>query len=123
MEALVVVVVMMTLFVFLGSVFSSIYNLYQSYLLDFVIRFIISIMVFVVCMVVFLLMGKGCVKNFGFNKKLWEFWCRVVPILILVVQVVCSYGLLYYDGLITNNSSEVGFLSGAKLDVKVIGRQ
>lgn len=114
---------MVILFVFLGSFFSSLYNLYQGYLLDFIIRFMISIMVFVVCMIVFLLSRRGVVKNYVFDKKLWEFWCRVVPIFILFIQVICSYGLLYYDGLITNNSEEVGLMSGAKLDVKVVGRQ
>lgn len=111
------------MFNFLGSYYSSVYNLYQCYLLDFIISFMVFIMVFVLVGVVVLFCCGGVVKFFSFNKKVLEFWCGVFPIVMLVVIAFCSYGLIYYDGLVTNGGGDLSFFSGPKLDVKVVGRQ
>lgn len=67
--------------------------------------------------------GFGSVKFFGYNKKVLEFWCGVLPIVILFFVVFFSFGLICYDSLVVNNVDEGGFFSGSKIDVKVVGRQ
>lgn len=54
---------------------------------------------------------------------MFEFWCGVFPVVILVLQVVCSYGLIYYDGLVVNCSRDFDLVGGSKLDIKIMGRQ
>ena len=51
-----------------------------------------------------------------------EFWCGVVPIVILFIQGIFSFGFLYYDNLV-NGGGDAGVFTGSKLDVKVVGRQ
>nr|YP_009142699.1 cytochrome c oxidase subunit II [Oxyuris equi]AKI07549.1 cytochrome c oxidase subunit 2 [Oxyuris equi] len=111
------------IFSFLGSYYSSIYNMYQGYLFDFIVSFMVMIMVFVVLVVLMLMMSSGCCKFYCFNGKLVELVCGVVPVVILVVQVGCSLGMLFYDGMVTNGESEEGVFGGSKLDIKVVGHQ
>nr|YP_004927943.1 cytochrome c oxidase subunit II [Wellcomia siamensis]ACV96779.1 cytochrome c oxidase subunit II [Wellcomia siamensis] len=107
-----------------GSYYSSVYNLFQMYYLDFVLSFVIFVMVFVIClMLMVIFVDFGFIKFFGYNSKAFEFWCSVIPIFILIFIVFFSYNLIYYDSLVVNNMSEDGIFSGSKIDVKIIGRQ
>lgn len=89
----------------------------QIYLMDFVFSFMVGILVFVRFWIIYLFLESGSVKLSNLNFKLIEFWCGALPILILVFQVVFSYGCLYYDNLVTES------LEGRSLSVKVLGRQ
>nr|ALT55337.1 cytochrome c oxidase subunit 2 [Syphacia obvelata] len=109
--------------VIMGSFYSSIYSLWQCYLLDFIISFMIFIMVFVIVGVLVLWFVDGGVKFWGFDVKMFEFWCGVLPVIVLILQVICSYGLIYYDGLVINNSVGDKVFGGSKLDIKIMGRQ
>ena len=109
--------------IFLGSRFSSYYNLYQTYLLDVTVAFLLSILVFVVGLLLLILFNKVFVKYYSFNFKGWEFVLRVVPIMVLVCLGVASFHLLFYSGLVVNGGKVGDFLFGPVLDVKVIGHQ
>lgn len=109
--------------VFLGSFYSSLYNMYQVYLLDVTVAFMLSVMVFVLGLLVLVVVNKVCVKFYSFDFKMLEFFLRVVPIVILVCLVVISFHLLYYDGLVVNGGGYGDVLLGPVLDVKVVGHQ
>ena len=80
-------------------------------------------MVFVIVGVLVLWFVDGGVKFWGFDVKIFELWCGVLPVIVLILQVICSYGLIYYDGLVINNSVGDKVFGGSKLDIKIRGRQ
>ena len=108
---------------FLGSRYSSLYNIYQIYLLDVTVAFMLSVMVFVLGLLILVVINKVYVKFYNFNFKVLEFFLRVVPILVLVCLVVVSFHLLYYDGLVVNGGRTGDVLFDPVLDVKVVGHQ
>lgn len=115
--------IVLEVLVFLGSCYSSLYNMYQIYLLDVTVAFILSIMVFVLGLLVVVVVGGVYVKFYDFNFKVLEFFLRVVPIMILVCLALVSFHLLYYDGLVINGGKFGDVLFGPVLDVKVVGHQ
>lgn len=94
----------------------------QCYLIDFVIAFMIAIMIFIFSLIVVLIFNRCSIKYFCFSNRRLEFWCGVLPIIILLIQIFFSYNLLYYDSLITNSKME-RFVEGPKIVVKVTGHQ
>lgn len=97
-------------FMFSSSVFSS----YVDWFHSFNCSLLFGVLVFVVFLFFYLIFGQFYFKSKKIEYQFREFLCRILPTLILVVQMVPSLALLYLYGLINIDS---------ELTVKVTGHQ
>lgn len=75
---------------------------------------LLSVLCFVFLIFVFLGFAPGFFKVEGVEYKSGEFYCRVIPVFVLILQILPSLGLLYFFGLL-------GFFSD--LTLKIVGNQ
>lgn len=89
-----------------------------SFLIDWFHNFncclLLIVLLFVFLVFVFLIFSPSFFKVEGAEYKIGEFYCSVVPVFVLLLQMLPSLGLLYFFGLL-------GFFSD--LTLKIVGHQ
>nr|AGI96038.1 cytochrome c oxidase subunit 2 [Ascaridia sp. GHL-2013] len=93
---------------------SSLFSSYMDWFHNFNCSLLFGVLIFVGMMVFFLVNNSFYFKSSKVEYRMSEFFCSVLPTLVLLMQMVPSLSLLYYYGLINVDSS---------LTVKVVGHQ
>nr|WEB60577.1 cytochrome c oxidase subunit II [Ascaridia galli] len=102
-------------FQFLGLNFSSsLFSSYMDWFHNFNCSLLFGVLLFVSVMFFYLIMNVFYFKSKKIEYQTGEFFCSVLPTLILLMQMVPSLSLLYYYGLMNLDSN---------LTVKVVGHQ
>nr|YP_009176851.1 cytochrome c oxidase subunit II [Strongyloides venezuelensis]BAT21222.1 cytochrome c oxidase subunit II [Strongyloides venezuelensis] len=92
-----------------GNLFAS----YVDWFHNFNCSLLFGVLFFVSAMIVYLISNKYYLKSYK-EYQLAELLCSLIPTVILVIQMVPSLSILYYQGLMANDSA---------LTIKVTGHQ
>jgi hypothetical protein len=92
---------------------SGVYSFYIDWFHNFNCCLIFGVLVYVFIVLYYLFVG-GAVIHISGDYRWGEFFCGVVPVIILIIQILPSLGLLYYYGLMSLS---------ADLGLKIIGHQ
>ena len=90
------------------------FSSYIDWFHNFNYSLLLGVLIFVSSLFVFLFISRGLYKSFKVEYQLGELFCRILPSLILLVQMVPSLSLLYFYGLINVDS---------QLSLKVVAHQ